>query len=103
MNKPTECAVIVGLLLSSVLYAADQSAESKSAADPSAADSASIPISQLVEMVAKREHLRFIIDPRLHENAVIVGFNAQHISYSDLQAILRVYGFVAMRIGDSIS
>jgi general secretion pathway protein D len=103
MGRSMAFAVMAGLLSSSALYAADLNAESKPASESIASDGTGIPLSQLVEMVAKREHLRFIVDPRLHENAVIVGFNAEHIAYSDLQAILRVHGFVAMRIGDSIS
>jgi general secretion pathway protein D len=74
-------------------YAEPQSSSSESAQDTG------VPISRLVAIVAKKTGKRFVLDPRVHANVILVGQDPSDVSYSDLLMALKVYGFATVEDG----
>ena len=62
-----------------------------------------IPFSKLIATVAKKTGKKFIVDPRIHGEAEIVGQDTSNISFSDLLTILHVYGYTAIESGGYLS
>jgi general secretion pathway protein D len=58
-----------------------------------------VPIPQLVALVAKKTGKKFVIDPRVHGDVVLIGQQPSDVSYSDLLTLLRVHGFVGVEEG----
>ena len=59
----------------------------------------SVPISQLISTVARSAGKKFIIDPRVQSEALIVGQNPADLTYGDLLMVLQVNGFAAVEGG----
>lgn len=53
-----------------------------------------IDIRALIELSAARLHKRFIVDPRVNGNVMLVGLDPNTLTYAELQSILSVHGFV---------
>jgi general secretion pathway protein D len=53
-----------------------------------------ISLTQLIERSAARLNKRFIVDPRVRGEAILVGIDPEKISYRELQAVLSVHGFI---------
>jgi general secretion pathway protein D len=70
-------------------------AQSEASATPPGA----VPIERLVAAVAKRTNKKFIVDPRVHADVVMVGQEPTSVDYAALLLILRVYGFAAVEQG----
>lgn len=79
------------LIVGAVLARGAQAAEPSQAPN---ADEQAIDLMQLLEQTAPRLKKRFIVDPRLRGDALLVNVDPQQISYADLQSILSVHGFV---------
>ena len=62
-----------------------------------------VPFSKLIATVAKKTGKKFIVDPRVHGEAEIVGQDTSNISFSDLLTILHVYGYTAIESGGYVS
>jgi general secretion pathway protein D len=62
-----------------------------------------VPFSKLIAAVAKKTGKKFIVDPRVHGEAGIVGQDTSNVSYSDLLTILHVYGYTAIESGGYVS
>jgi general secretion pathway protein D len=58
-----------------------------------------VSIAHLIAAVAKRTGKKFVIDPRVHGEASIVGQDPANITYGDLLTILLVYGYTAGEYG----
>jgi general secretion pathway protein D len=58
-----------------------------------------VPFSRLIATVAKKTGKKFVVDPRVRGDAVLVGQDPASIGYGDLLAILQVYGFAAIEFG----
>ena len=61
-----------------------------------------IPISTLVAAVAKRSGKKFIVDPRVKGDALLLQENPTALSYDDLLMVLNVHGFAAIATGDYV-
>ncbi len=55
-----------------------------------------VPIEVLIVDVAKRTGKRFIVDPRVRANVMIVQKGSESLSYGDLLSVLHVHGFTAV-------
>jgi general secretion pathway protein D len=53
-----------------------------------------VSLVQLLERSAARLNKRFIVDPRLTGEAIMVGIDPERITYRELQAVLSVHGFM---------
>ena len=71
------------------------------AASPSA-EPTTIPIATLVAAVAKRSDKKFIVDPRVKGDALLLTENPIALSYDDLLMVLNVHGFAAVTTGDYV-
>ena len=55
-----------------------------------------VPIERLIATVAKKTGKTFVVDPRVRAEVVIIGKSVPDLSYEQLQAVLEVYGFIAL-------
>jgi general secretion pathway protein D len=58
-----------------------------------------VPMSRLIAIVAKKTGKKFIVEPRVHADVVLVGQDPSAITYGDFLAILQIYGFAAVEGG----
>ena len=62
----------------------------------------SLALTQLIAVVAKKSGRKFLVDPRVQGDALIVGQDPATLSYADLLAILQVHGFAAVEAGSHV-
>jgi general secretion pathway protein D len=60
---------------------------------------AGVPISRLIAIVAKKTGKKFVVDPNVRADIVLIGQDSSNLSYSDLLTILKVYGFAGVESG----
>ena len=103
--RMTSSASIAITLLSLTGAAFAQSSPEKSTVESASAERVEngVPFSKLIATVAKKTGKKFIVDPRIHGEAEIVGQDTSNISFSDLLTILHVYGYTAIESGGYIS
>jgi general secretion pathway protein D len=58
-----------------------------------------VPIDQIVAIIAKKNGKRFVLDPRVHANVVLIGSTPSDLTYSEFLTVLEVYGFAAVESG----
>lgn len=56
----------------------------------------SIPLTALISSVAKRTNKKFIVDPRVRADVLLIGSSPSSISYGDFLEVLQVHGFTAV-------
>jgi general secretion pathway protein D len=109
MRLTSSASIAITLLtLTGATFA--QSSPEKSTAETVSAETArvehrenGVPFSKLIATVAKKTGKKFIVDPRVHGEAEIVGQDTSNISFSDLLTILHVYGYAAIESGGYVS
>ena len=62
-----------------------------------------VPISQLIAAVAKKTGKKFVVDPRVHSDIILVGQEPASVSYNELLSILAIYGYVATETGGYVT
>ena|ERR1700722_9444078 len=62
-----------------------------------------VPLSRLIAGVAKKTGKKFIIDPRVHAEVVLVGQEPDSVSYNELLTILITNGFAAFDEGGYVT
>lgn len=65
----------------------------------SEATQAGVPIDQIVAIIAKKNGKRFVLDPRVRANVVLIGSTPSDLTYSEFLTVLEVYGFAAVENG----
>ena len=93
MKYPLRAIVACGLLAGAGLAAAQTASiegQSKSTSR------AGIPIESLVALVGKKTGKKFVLDPRVHADIVLVGEEPAEVTYPQFLAVLEVYGYVAV-------
>jgi len=58
-----------------------------------------VPIDQIVAIIAKKNGKRFVVDPRVLANVVLIGGTPSDLTYSEFLTVLEVYGFAAVENG----
>jgi type II secretory pathway component GspD/PulD (secretin) len=101
----TSSASIAITLLSLTGAAFAQSSPEKSTAETARVEHREngVPFFKLIATVAKKTGKKFIVDPRVHGEAEIVGQDTSNISFSDLLTILHIYGYAAIESGGYVS
>jgi general secretion pathway protein D len=101
----TSSASIAITLLGLTGPAFAQSSPEKSTVETASAEHMEngVPFYKLIATVAKKTGKKFIVDPRVHGEAGIVGQDTSNVSYSDLLTILHVYGYTAIESGGYVS
>jgi general secretion pathway protein D len=61
-----------------------------------------VPITTVVAAVAKRSGKKFIVDPRVQGDAILLQENPAALSYDDFLMLLNVHGFTAVTTGDYV-
>lgn len=59
----------------------------------------SIPVTQLIATVARKTGKKFIVDPRVRADVVLIGQSPAAIDYAGLLEVLQVHGFTAAEDG----
>ena len=98
-NAGMALSFCVPLLLCFVCSAHAQSASESASASTSASTEGGVPISRLVATVAKKTGKKFVVDPRVHSDIILVGQDPASVSYNDLLSILAIYNYVAVETG----
>lgn len=71
-------------------------------AEESSAGANSIPLSTVIAAVAKRSDKKFIVDPRVRGDAVLLQVDPATLSYDGLLMLLSVHGFAAVTSDDYV-
>jgi type II secretory pathway component GspD/PulD (secretin) len=58
-----------------------------------------VSIAKVIDVVARTTGKKFVVDPRVHAQVQMVGEDLNRITYSELLAILQLYGFAAVESG----
>ncbi len=58
-----------------------------------------MPIERLVATVARKTGKKFVLDPRVHVQLVLVGADPAEITYPQFLTVLQVYGYAAVESG----
>jgi general secretion pathway protein D len=58
-----------------------------------------VSLEQVIESVAKKTSKKFIIDPRVHGDVLVIGSSATNGDYAQLLSVLEVHGFAAVDSG----
>lgn len=61
-----------------------------------------VPLTTVIAGVAKRSGKKFIVDPRVQGDALLLQENPGAVSYDDLLMLLNVHGFAAVTTGDYV-
>jgi general secretion pathway protein D len=97
MRYPLLAMLTVCLLTRPLHAGAQTSVESETKAEARAENS--VPIERLTAVVAKKTGKKFVLDPRVRADVVLVGEAPTEISYPQFLTVLEVYGFVAVDDG----
>ncbi|MBS0379855.1 MAG: hypothetical protein JSS29_15350 [Proteobacteria bacterium] len=74
-------------------------AQSESSEVSASATATGVPIERLVAGVAHKTGKKFLLDPRVHANVVLIGIEPGEVGYPELLGILTTYGFAAVEDG----
>jgi type II secretory pathway component GspD/PulD (secretin) len=64
--------------------------------------SGAVPIATVLDAVAKRSGKKFIVDPRVQGDVLVLQQNPTSLSYDELLMVLQVHGFAAVATGDYV-
>lgn len=62
-----------------------------------------VPIARLIATVAKKTGKKFLVDPRVHGEAAILGQDPSNITYGDLLTVLHLNGYAAIEYGGYVN
>src|ERR1700721_3452752 len=104
-------AYVIFLMLSLVGACGAASAQERNANPGRGADSAAesagrsegVPIEQVIAAVAKKTGKKYLMRPRVHGNAEILGQDVAAVTYSDLLSILLLNGYTALEGSNYVS
>jgi type II secretory pathway component GspD/PulD (secretin) len=93
--------IVHGCAALSILLATDAVLAQAPPATRAAADGDSIPITTLISTVAKRTGKKFVVDPRVRSDVMLIGESPASISYEDFLTVMQVHGFAVVE-GDDL-
>lgn len=85
-------AVVIAFTLPSLANSADSRSDGAN----------TVPISTVIAAVARRSGKKFIVDPRVQGDAVLLQDNPAALSYDDFLMLMNVHGFAAVTNGDYV-
>jgi type II secretory pathway component GspD/PulD (secretin) len=92
-------SIVAAIALLTIVAAPSTGAQSETPATPR---DGAVPITELIEAVAKRTGKTFIIDPRVQGEAMLIGGNPTKLDYAELLTVLQVHGFAVVAHGDVV-
>ena len=98
-------AALALMLVAPVLLGQVGTAHAQSASESASTEhvEGGVPLSRLIAGVAKKTGKKFIIEPRVHAEVLLVGQEPDNVSYSDLLTILLVHNFAAVEDGGYVN
>jgi general secretion pathway protein D len=94
MSARTRIGIVTAIAVFMIVITPCAGAQSDASATPGA-----VPVERLIAAVAKRTGKKFIVDPRVRSDIVLIGQEPTSVDYPALLLILRVYGFTAVEEG----
>jgi general secretion pathway protein D len=61
-----------------------------------------VSIERLISTVAKKTGKKFVVDPRVHADVVLLGQEPSEITYPQLLTVLEVYGYIGVDDGSYV-
>jgi general secretion pathway protein D len=58
-----------------------------------------VPIDQIVAVIARKTGKRFVLDPRVQANVLLIGTAPSDLTYPEFLTVLQVHGFAAVEGG----
>jgi general secretion pathway protein D len=77
----------------------EASTSSTATESTSRAPEGGVPIEKIIAAVAHKDGHKFLVDPRVRANVLLLGQDISNISLAQLQTILAVYGFETVESG----
>lgn len=87
--------VVSAVALLALLAGSAACAQESGAARPEGA----VPVTKLIAMLAKKTGKKFLLDPRVQGDAVLIGQDAASLDYAGLLSVLQISGFSAVEAG----
>jgi type II secretory pathway component GspD/PulD (secretin) len=85
-------AVVLALGLAPLAASAEQASDGSN----------TVPIATIIAAVAKRSGKKFIVDPRVQGDAVLLQENPAALSYDQFLMLMNVHGFAAVTTGEYV-
>jgi general secretion pathway protein D len=92
-------ATLAFCMLSGPMHAGAQTSQVESESRPVPRPENAVPIDRLIATVAKKTGKKFVLDPRVHADVVLLGQEPSEITYPQLLPVLEVYGYIAVDDG----
>ena len=71
----------------------------ESTRDLGADQTAGVPLTKVIDMVAHKTGKKYVLDSRVHAQVQLIGEDLNRITYPELLTILKLYGFTAVDSG----
>jgi general secretion pathway protein D len=92
-------ATLAFCMLTGPMHVGAQSSQVESESKAAPRPENAVPIDRLIATVAKKTGKKFVLDPRVHADVVLLGQEPSQITYPQLLTVLEVYGYVAVDDG----
>jgi type II secretory pathway component GspD/PulD (secretin) len=89
-------AVLTVTCMAALSVANGQSSETPASSE---ATQGGVPIDQIIASAAKKSGKRFIVDPRVHANVLLIGGTPSDLTYPEFLTVLETYGYGAVEAG----
>jgi general secretion pathway protein D len=100
MRTRARARIVAAIALMTIVIAPSASAQvERSEEQPPPAMAGAAPLERVIAAVAKRTGKKFIVDPRVRAQVMVVGQEATSIDYPTLLSVLQVHGFAAVEQG----
>src|SRR5215216_4905729 len=99
MRSRVHTSIVVALALGIIALPSSGAQVEHGNDSPAAALAGAVPIERLLAAVAKRTGKKFIVDPRVRGDVIMVGSEPTSIDYPTLLLVLRIHGFAAVEQG----
>jgi general secretion pathway protein D len=97
--------LVLGCLLFTLEIPATALGETPPGEAPSAAEvsgdtqTTGVSIVKVIDIVARKTGKKYVLDPRVHAQAQIIGEDLNRLTFPELLTILKMYGFTAVESG----
>lgn len=73
--------------------------QTETVSEPSADQTAGIPLTKIIDIVARKTGKKYVLDPRVNAKVQLAGVDLNRLTYPELLTILYVYGYAAVESG----
>lgn len=100
MTTRTRASIAAAFALMTIVIAPSATAQTERTEEqPAPAMAGAVPLERVIAAVAKRTGKKFIVDPRVRAQVMVVGQEATGIDYPTLLSVLQVHGFATVEQG----